>query len=193
MEDTVVTLPNNYQDIIDETKALDFDQLSDPMLGSLLSTLCATKPNGSFLQLGTGSGLSAAWMLQGMDCNSTLQSVDTDEQLVSIAKRYLGDDVRVTFTVGQGEDLILNTPTDSIDFIFADAWPGKYNHLEETLLLLKEGGIYLIDDMLPQENWPEGHEANVLELVRYLEAREDLLLTKMSWSTGIVVCTKLRK
>jgi len=80
----------------------------------------------------------------------------------------------------------------SIDFIFADTWPGKYNHLEETLELLKTGGIYLIDDMLPQENWPKGHSQKAEKLLTYLENREDVLLTKLCWSTGIVICTKLK-
>lgn len=77
-----------------------------------------------------------------------------------------------------------------MDFIFADTWPGKYNHIEETLLLLKQGGIYLIDDMLPQDNWPEGHNEKVNNLIRYLENREDIILTRLCWSTGIMICTK---
>jgi len=188
--DTVTTLPEVYQDILDETNAVEFNQLSDLMLGSLLSTLSASKPNGNFLELGTGSGLSTSWMLHGMDSDSKLQSVDSDEKLISIVNHHLGGDTRVIFTVGKGEDVILKTKPNSIDFIFADTWSGKYNHLEETLLLLKKGGIYVIDDMSPQENWPEGHETKALELIQYLEKRKDLLLTKICWSTGILICTK---
>ncbi|CAC9536201.1 hypothetical protein [uncultured Gammaproteobacteria bacterium] len=39
--------------------------------------------------------------------------------------------------------MILNTKPNSIDFIFTDTWPGKYNHLEDTLKLLKIGGMYV--------------------------------------------------
>ncbi|WP_139458813.1 hypothetical protein [Bathymodiolus thermophilus thioautotrophic gill symbiont] len=79
---------------------------------------------------------------------------------------------------------------NSIDFIFADTWPGKYNYLEELLNLLKGGGIYLIDDMLPQENWPEGHNIKADNLIQYLENREDFNCVKLNWSTGIIICTK---
>ena len=190
MKDTVTVFPAAFQNILKATNDLEFDQVSDSLLGSLLSTLSASKPNGRLLELGTGSGLSTAWMLQGMDDNSILKTVDNDERLVRIAKQYLDADERVKFILGDGEKLILSTKLNSIDFIFADTWPGKYNHVKETLALLKKGGIYLIDDMLPQDNWPEGHSEKARELVKYLENRDDFMLTKLCWSTGIIICTK---
>ena len=190
MKDNIEIYPKYFQEIMEATKIIGFDQLSDTRLGSLLSTLVASKPNSKILELGTGSGLSTVWILNGMDKNSTLQTVDNDEQLVNIAKQYLSDDKRVEFFIENGEDLILRTKPNSIDFIFADTWPGKYNHLEETLNLLKSGGIYLVDDMLPQENWPDGHNIKADNLVQYLENRDDLNCTKLNWSTGIIICTK---
>jgi predicted O-methyltransferase YrrM len=71
--------------------------------------------------------------------------------------------------------------------IFADAWPGKYEGLDETLALLKRGGVYVIDDMSPQANWPEGHQANVDCLVARLEARADLVVTRLAWASGLVL------
>ncbi len=190
MKDKIKIYPKYFKEIMEGTKNIRFDQLSDCQLGSLLSTLITSKPNSKIIELGTGSGLSTVWILEGMDNNSTLQTVDNDEQLVNIAKQYLSNDKRVEFFIENGEDLILRTQPNSIDFIFADTWPGKYNHLEETLNLLKSGGIYLIDDMLPQENWPDGHNVKADNLVQYLENRDDLNCTKLNWSTGIIICTK---
>jgi len=76
------------------------------------------------------------------------------------------------------------------DLIFADAWPGKYSELEEILELLKIGGFYVVDDMEPQENWPEGHEKLANDLAQYLEERSDMTITKMKWSTGIIIAVK---
>jgi hypothetical protein len=50
--------------------------------------------------------------------------------------------------------------------------------------------MYVIDDMLPQPNWPAGHELNVVRLVEELEANNALTLTKLNWSTGIVIAVK---
>ena len=190
LKDNVDVFPAGFKEIERATKELDFDQLSDPLLGTLLSTLAASKSKGKFLELGTGSGFSTSFLLKGMDKESSLVSIDNNPALVSIAEKYLGTDKRVKFIVGNGEDLILETKNESMDFIFADTWPGKYNHLDETLDLLKIGGIYLIDDMLPQDNWPEGHCIKANNLVNYLEQRKDFLITKMRWSTGVIICTK---
>jgi predicted O-methyltransferase YrrM len=46
--------------------------------------------------------------------------VDNNEELVCIAKKYLADDKRIELFVENGEDLILRTKENSIDFIFAD-------------------------------------------------------------------------
>ena len=191
MKDSISHLPNGYEEVFEETNKIKFNQLSDLKVGSLLSTLSASKPKGVFLELGTGSGLSTMWILQGMDNDSTLRTIDSDKSLLNIAKQHLGSDERVEFILGNGEDLILNTEKNTIDFIFADTWPGKYNHLDETLSLLKVGGIYIIDDMLPQDNWPDGHSDKVSTLVKDLENRNDFLLTKLCWSTGIIICTKI--
>jgi hypothetical protein len=56
--------------------------------------------------------------------------------------------------------------------------------------MLNKGGLYIIDDMLPQPNWPEGHHEKAINLIKLLEAREDLALTKQVWATGIVVAVK---
>ena len=79
-----------------------------------------------------------------------------------------------------------------LDLIFADAWPGKYNTLDETLALLKVGGIYIVDDMLQQANWPEGHADKAKRLVEYLESLDYIQLTKLNWSTGVILITRIK-
>ena len=44
--------------------------------------------------------------------------------------------------------------------------------------------------LLPQKNWPEGHLTNVQKLIAFLEKRNDFNLTKLNWSTGIILATK---
>ncbi len=185
-----IDLPEHYQSILDETRATGFDQLSDIQTGSLLESLCASKPAGQFLELGTGSGLSTTWMLRGMCAQSKLSSVDNNVQLTDIAKKYLEKDSRVEFFVEDGEHLIERTQPGTIDLIFADTWPGKYYCLEETLALLKPGGLYVIDDMLPQPNWPEGHHAKAQQLADTMQGHKDFATTWIHYSTGIMIATK---
>lgn len=163
---------------------------SEPLTGSLLRTLAATKPAGAFLELGTGTGLSTAWILAGMDQNSQLTTMDNDEAVIAIAKRHLGHDPRVSFHISDGAAFLATLHGRTFDFIFADTWPGKYDHLEEALTLLKSGSMYIIDDMLPQPNWPPGHDPKATNLITTLEQRPDLTITKMNWASGLIIATK---
>jgi predicted O-methyltransferase YrrM len=181
--------PVGLEIILSETAHIGFNMVSEPLTGSLLRSLAASKPHSNFLEIGTGTGVSTAWLLDGMDNQSHLVSVENDENAVSIAQRYLGHDQRVSFVVQDAGDF-LEQNTQQFDFIFADAWPGKYTHLEEALHSLKPSGLYIIDDMLPQPNWPEGHAPKVAQLVQRLESEPSLLITKLNWASGIIIAIK---
>ena len=182
--------PCSYNDIIEATNLSGFTMASDVLTCSLLRTLSASKPSGKFLELGTGTGLSTAWILDGMDAASSLISIDNDAAFVEIAKRFLGNDNRLNLVVSDGGKWIEENKAQKFDYIFADTWHGKYLVLDEALSMLNKGGLYIIDDMLPQPNWPEGHQEKAINLISYLEKREDLLLTKQVWSTGITIAVK---
>ena len=190
MEEIRQKYPSAYNAIKVATEASGFTMPSEVLTCSLLKTLAATKPGGKFLELGTGTGLSTTWILDGMDESSTLISIDNDETLLNIAKENLGVDKRLKLICADGGDWIKQNASQKYDFIFADTWPGKYLLLDEVLDMIGKGGIYIIDDMLPQENWPTGHAEKATDLISYLDSREDLILTKMGWATGIVIITK---
>lgn len=182
--------PKAYQQINGATKASGFDMASDVLTCSLLRTLAATKPSGKFLELGTGTGLSTSWILDGLDQESTLTSIDNDAKFLAIAKTFLGDDDRLTLVDTDGAEWIKKNKDKKFDYIFADTWHGKYLLLDEALSMLNTGGLYIIDDMLPQSNWPDGHQDKAIKLIQDLESRDDLQLTKQVWATGIVIGVK---
>jgi len=74
--------------------------------------------------------------------------------------------------------------------IFADSWAGKFDHLNEALALLRVGGIYLIDDLLPQPNWPEGHAPNVAALINDLDGRDGFEVTRLDWASGLMIVVR---
>lgn len=174
-----------------DTRASGFTMASEPLTCSLLRTLAATKPSARFLELGSGTGLSTAWLLDGMDANSNLITVDNDESLLSILKKHLGNDRRLTVVCNNGDEFLCSLKGQQFDFVFADTWSGKYRLLEETLDLVSPAGIYVIDDMLPQANWPDGHAEKAADLIAKLEQRKDFRVTKLSWASGVVLAVKL--
>jgi len=183
-------LPINYKAINEATQASGFTMASDVLTCSLLRTLATTKPAAKFLELGTGTGLSTSWILDGMDQDSTLVSVDNSAEFLKIAQDFLGHDERLQLICADGGQWVDQNRNHKFDYIFADTWHGKYLLLEEVLEMLNTGGFYIIDDMLPQPNWPEGHDQKVIKLIQDLENTQDLVLTKQAWATGIVIAVK---
>ncbi len=183
-------IPAIHTQLESKSKEISFTMPSDLYIGSLLKTLVSSKPNGHFLELGTGIGLSLSWMIDGLNESSTLISIDNDQELVAIANTYFGNDARVKIICQDGSEWIHHNTNERFDLIFADAWPGKYSEIEKVLSMVKVGGFYIIDDMNTQPNWPQGHETHVNKLVEYLEQRKDFVLTKMNWSTGLMVAVK---
>jgi len=191
MNDSIILdIPKVHSFIVRKSEEIGFTMPSDLYIGSFLKTLMVSKPSGRFLEIGTGIGLSLSWMIDGMDTDSFLISIDNDQQLTAIAENYFGDDQRVELICENGTEWIKGYTGEKFDLIFADAWPGKYSEIDEVLDLIKVGGFYIVDDMTKQPNWPEGHEENVKSLVAYLEKREDLTLTKLNWSTGVIMAVK---
>jgi len=188
--DNAAALPESWREIGARTAALGFAMPSEPDTGAMLRLLAATKPGGSLLELGTGTGLATVCLAAGMSADATLLSVDTDKRVQSVAREALAHDPRVSFVVADGLDVIRGQARGSFDLIFADAWPGKYEGLEEALALLAPGGIYVVDDMLPQPNWPDNHQARVDDLTGRLRSHPDLATVSLSWASGLVISAR---
>ena len=173
-----------------DTERIGFTLASEPKTGSLLRALAASKPGGTFLELGTGTGVGTAWLLAGMDTGSRLVSVDTDANAQGVARRHLGRDSRVTFHLGDGAAFLEQAALQTFDLVYADAWPGKFTHLDRALALLKMGGIYLVDDLLPQPSWPDGHAPKVPVLIADLERRRGFIATQLAWASGLMILVR---
>lgn len=184
-----IALPASYERILARSRDAAFTMNSDALTGSLLRTLAASKPGGVLLELGTGCGLGTSWLLDGMDAAAELISVDTDPRVQAIAAEELGRDARLTLLLEDGAELLTATRR-RFDLIYADAWPGKYSHLGDALRLLKPGGVYVADDMLPQPNWPDGHASNVEALLERFDRLDGFAVTKLAWSTGLILAVR---
>jgi predicted O-methyltransferase YrrM len=190
----------NDQDISDTPPALDairhdaealgFTMSSELRTGSLLRSIAASKPHGHFLELGTGTGVGTAWLLAGMDPDSRLVSVDNNAQVVQVAQRHLGHDARITFHLMDGAAFLEQAAPQQFDFIYADAWPGKFTHVDLALSLLRIGGIYFIDDLLPQASWPDGHAPKVPALIADLVQRRGFVATQLAWASGLMMLVR---
>lgn len=186
----LIKSPASLEQIETRSKGLDFRMASDPRTGALLAALAASKPGGRFLELGTGTGIGTAWLLYGMDKASTLMSVDIDPEVQAVAREVHGRDPRLTLFLEDGIQFLHKQPPQTFDLIFADAMAGKYESLDEALALVRPGGFYVIDDMLPQPSWPEGHDAKAAALMDRLSRETAFQVAPLSWSSGVILLVR---
>ena len=184
--------PTQLAEIKEKTTELQFAMASEPLVGGLLRVLAASKPGGRLLELGTGTGIATAWLLEGMDAHSTLTSVDNERAVQRAASDVLGADGRLTLITCGGLEYLRDQSAESFDLVFADAMPGKYEGLNHALAVVKVGGFYVIDDMLPQPNWPDGHAEKIPVLMEQLAANRSFEMVPMVWASGVVVAVRKR-
>ncbi|WP_225321235.1 O-methyltransferase [Rhizosphaericola mali] len=183
-------IPQSYLQIKEATDISGFNMASNIDTCFLLRSLVCSKPNAHFLELGTGTGLATSFILDGMDANSSLISVDNDPKYLQIAQQFLSNDKRLELVEMDGGDWLLQNETKNFDFIFADTWHGKYLMLDNALNMLKIGGFYIIDDMLPQPNWPEGHDKKASKLTTILKSKNNFSIVELNWASGIIIATR---
>lgn len=188
----VTQSPNVLDAIVVNTARLGFIMASEPKTGSLLRLLAASKPAARILEIGTGTGISAAWLLDGMDAESSLVSIENDTECQAVAKNHLGHDPRISFICQDGEAYLRSVQDQRFDLVFADSWPGKFNGLDLALNVVARGGYYIIDDLYPQPGWPEGHAPKVPKLVEKLEGHQDFVSLKLDWASGLMVLVRVK-
>lgn len=165
---------------------------SDMATGELIRSLVASKSKARILELGTGTGLGACWLLDGMDEDSRLDSVELEASYQIIARDILSCDNRISFYCEDGLSFLGRTKDCVYDFIYADTWPGKYVGFDQSLRVLRPGGMIILDDMLPQPNWPDGHQPKVERLINEIDAlsNDSFSVVKLCWHTGHIIITK---
>jgi len=185
-------LPPKYAEIAERSQSIGFGMPSDQATGGLLRCLVASKRGARVLELGTGTGLGASWLLDGMGVSSQLDSVELNDDYQKIARDLLSADPRITFYCEDGLGFLERTKDQTYDFIFADTWPGKYVGFSHSLRILRLGGMLVLDDMLPQPNWSADHPPKVERLLREIDAlpRSHYTVAKLSWFTGHIIITK---
>ncbi|WP_088313917.1 O-methyltransferase [Kineosporia sp. R_H_3] len=138
--------------------------------GRLLATLAAAKPGGRVGESGTGYGVGAAWLHSGMGPAGaapagSLVTVEREPERARSAAALFADDARVRVLTGDWRLLADHGP---FDVLFCDGG-GKRDDPDAVVDLLAPGGVLVLDDLTPTDDWPPTYEGQVDTLrVRYL-------------------------
>lgn len=125
-------------------------------VGSLLRTLAASLPQGRIGEVGTGSGVGSAWITSGLASGATLTTVEINGRLAQAARSLFTDYGNVeVFTGNWLEVMPDHAPFDLLFFDGGAQQAFQKDNWQKVASLLKPFGIMIIDDLTPEEDWPE--------------------------------------
>lgn len=129
-------------------QALGFEHACSLETGRFLRTLAAGRAGGRLLELGTGVGMGAAWLLAGLSVGASLLTVELDPIRAQKAWELLHTDPRAEVLCGDWQDALDRGP---FDLIFADCGAAKAGAqaLGRLTKAMKVGGLLVLDDFSP--------------------------------------------
>ena len=124
--------------------------------GKLLHVLTLLTGAKRVLEIGTLGGYSATWLARALPSDGTLISLEIDPHHAEVARRNAaraGQSEKVEIRVGPALESLAQMVAEGIapfDLIFIDADKDGYvDYLKQAVPLLREGGVVLGDNTLP--------------------------------------------
>ena len=163
--------------------------------------IAANKPR-TILELGTAIGYSA--LVMAMHGEGQITSVEREESMRELAldnikKKGYEDRIQVVLDDCAA---FLRKSEAMYDFIFMDAGKSHYReYLDLSLPRLSEDGMILCDNVLykglvAEEEVARKHRTNIVnlkEFIRYVHEREDLVVSLLSISDGMLLIRRKNK
>ena len=132
-------------------KILQPRMLSGHFQGRFLSMLSKIINPKNILEIGTYTGYAALCLAEGLQKNGTLDTIDINEELVSIQNKYFGLSPwanQITNYLGNAIEII-PTLNKKFDLVFIDADKENYiNYFHLIVPMMNVGGIILSDNVL---------------------------------------------
>lgn len=133
-------------------KKMDLPQMLTGILeGRFLKMLVQITQAKRVLEIGTFTGYGTLWMAEGLCSEGKIITCDVDPKHLALARTFFdcsphGQKIEIQ----KGNALkTLKTLQPEFDFIFIDADKVNYpNYYEESLRLLRRGGLLALDNML---------------------------------------------
>lgn len=134
-----------------------FERSSIAEIGRLLAVLAAARPRGKFAEIGTGCGVGSAWVVDALDPEASLVTVELDDDRAAAASRLFADYPNVRVVHGDWHELL--PPEGPFDVLFFDSGHAKRGDVPaegaQALSLVVPGGVVVIDDLTPESLWPD--------------------------------------
>jgi predicted O-methyltransferase YrrM len=138
-------------DIETHQKIMQPRMLSGHFQGRVLSMLSKIIHPKHILEIGTYTGYAALCLAEGLQKNGTLDTIDSNEELVEIQEKYFGLSDYSTQIISHLGDALTIIPklNKKFDLVFIDADKENYiNYYQMIVPMMHKGGIILSDNVL---------------------------------------------
>jgi predicted O-methyltransferase YrrM len=138
---------------------MDFRRSSIREVGRLLGALAASRPRGRLAEIGTGTGVGAAWVVSAMGPEASFVTVEVDDARAAACARLFAACRNVRVLHGDWHDAL--PPEAPFDLLFFDGGGWKRSppqqmraESERALELVAAGGVVAMDNLTPEHLWP---------------------------------------
>ena len=132
-------------------KVLNPRMLSGAYQGRILSMISKLLKPINVLEVGTYTGYSALCILEGLDPNGIIHTIDKNEELESIQRKYFNKSKKGNKIIQYNGDALKIIPelNESFDLIFIDADKENYiNYFNLVINKLNKNGVLISDNVL---------------------------------------------
>jgi predicted O-methyltransferase YrrM len=138
---------------------MGFKRSSIREVGRLLGALAASRPNGRLAEIGTGTGVGAAWIVSAMGPEASFVTVEADDGRATACAELFSGLPSVRVLHGDWHEVL--TPEAPFDLLFFDGGGWKRSptaqmqaESERALELVASGGVVAMDNLTPEHLWP---------------------------------------
>jgi len=121
--------------------------------------LAASRPNGKLAEIGTGTGVGAAWIAWAMGPEASFVTAEADDDRAAVCARLFAGSPNVRVLLGDWHEVL--PPEAPFDLLFFDGGGWKRSppaqmraESERALELVSPGGIVAMDNLTPEHLWP---------------------------------------
>ncbi|MBF4573980.1 class I SAM-dependent methyltransferase [Herbiconiux sp. VKM Ac-1786] len=171
-----------------------------PAIGSQLAVIAAAARAKSIVEIGTGLGVSALWMLRGAP-DATITSIDTELEHQQVARAALLDAKvpanRIRLITGTAGDVLPRLNESSYDLVLVDADAASViEYVEHGLRLVRQGGTVLVPHALWKDKVADPAQrgdtvGDFRTLIAELSASDAVLVALSPAGDGLLQVTKI--
>ena len=169
-------------------------------VGNFLKFIAQFSNAKSVVEIGTGSGVGALWLLQGMPADGVLTTIDSEREHSKITRSIFEEaDIAVTkyrVITGKLIEVVGKLADNTYELVVIRAAVDLFEIVQESYRLLKPGGLLLIDHVLsggkvadPTQRDPESIARR--DAIKVIKEDDRWACTVIPIGAGLLVANKL--